>query len=108
MDCTRCYTRIFHLDVSGRLLASLILRVVPCLGAIEGPMTCDPLHRGMSLMRSVKQEAAARIEMARAVRPFLDVSDLARHAQLDRRNLEMLAAANTVHSLAGGRRSAGS
>ncbi len=44
--------------------------------------------------------------MARAVRPFRDVSDLARRARLDRRDLEMLAAANALQSLAGERRAA--
>jgi error-prone DNA polymerase len=60
----------------------------------------------MSLVRGLKAESAARIEMARAVRPFRDVSDLARRARLDRRDLEMLAAANALQSLAGERRAA--
>ncbi len=74
--------------------------------AIEGTTTHDPLRLGMSLVRGMKEEAAARIEMARAVRPFRDVSDLARRAQLDRRDLEVLAAANALRSLAGERRAA--
>jgi len=74
--------------------------------AIEGPTTHDPLRLGMSLVCGMKEEAAARIEMARAVRPFRDVSDLARRAQLDRRDLEVLAAANALRSLAGERRAA--
>jgi error-prone DNA polymerase len=73
---------------------------------IEGPTTHDPLRLGMSLVRGLKEEAAARIEMARAVRAFRDVSDLARRAQLDRRDLEVLAAANALRSLAGDRRAA--
>ncbi|MEI7297037.1 error-prone DNA polymerase [Paraburkholderia tropica] len=74
--------------------------------SIEGPTTHDPLRLGMSLVRGLKAESAGRIEMARAVRPFRDVSDLARRARLDRRDLEMLAAANALHSLAGERRAA--
>ncbi|CAB3807847.1 Error-prone DNA polymerase [Paraburkholderia caffeinitolerans] len=74
--------------------------------AIEGPGTCEPLRLGMSLVRGMKADAAARIEMARAVRPFGDVSDLARRAQLDRRDLEVLATANALRSLAGERRAA--
>ncbi|MCG5077221.1 error-prone DNA polymerase [Paraburkholderia tagetis] len=74
--------------------------------AIEGPTTRDPLRLGMSLVRGMKADAAARIEMARAVRPFRDVSDLARRAQLDRRDLEVLATANALLSLAGERRAA--
>jgi error-prone DNA polymerase len=73
---------------------------------IEGPNTRDPLRLGMSLVRGMKEKAAARIEMARAVRPFRDVSDLARRAHLDQRDLEMLAAANALRSLAGERRAA--
>ncbi|PVX83636.1 error-prone DNA polymerase [Paraburkholderia unamae] len=73
---------------------------------IEGASTDGPLRLGMSLVRGMKEEAAARIEMARAVRPFLDVSDLARRAQLDRRDLEILASANALRSLAGDRRAA--
>ncbi len=74
--------------------------------SIEGATTHDPLRLGMSLVRGLKAESAARIEMARAVRPFRDVSDLARRARLDRRDLEMLAAANALQSLAGERRAA--
>ncbi|WP_028232725.1 error-prone DNA polymerase [Paraburkholderia mimosarum] len=73
---------------------------------IERATTRDPLRLGLSQVRGMKEEAAARIEMARAVRPFRDVSDLARRAQLDRRDLEVLAAANALHSLAGERRAA--
>ena len=43
---------------------------------------------------------------ARAVRPFLNVSDLARRAQLDRHDLQVLAGANALASLAGNRREA--
>ncbi|WP_321818396.1 MULTISPECIES: error-prone DNA polymerase [unclassified Paraburkholderia] len=74
--------------------------------SIEGLTTQDPLRLGMSLVRGLKEESAARIEMARAVRPFRDVSDLARRARLDRRDLEVLAAANALCSLAGERRAA--
>ncbi|WP_042271251.1 error-prone DNA polymerase [Paraburkholderia heleia] len=74
--------------------------------AIEGPTTRDPLRLGMSLVRGMKAEAATRIEMARAVRPFRDVSDLARRAQLDRRDLEVLASANALRALGGERREA--
>ena len=73
---------------------------------IEGTSTHDPLRLGMSLIRGMKEESAARIELARAVRPFRDVSDLARRAQLDRRDLEVLAAANALRTLAGDRRAA--
>jgi error-prone DNA polymerase len=61
---------------------------------------------GMSLLRGMKQETAARIEDARAIRPFESVADLARRAQLDRSDLQVLAGANALRSLAGNRREA--
>jgi error-prone DNA polymerase len=54
----------------------------------------------------MKDGAAERIENARAVRPFDTVSDLARRAQLDRKDLHVLADANALASLAGNRREA--
>ncbi|SOF01736.1 Helix-hairpin-helix motif-containing protein, partial [Burkholderia sp. OK233] len=61
---------------------------------------------GMSLLRGMKDGAAERIENARAVRPFESVNDLARRAQLDRKDLYVLADANALASLAGNRREA--
>jgi error-prone DNA polymerase len=54
----------------------------------------------------MKDGAAERIENARAVRPFESVNDLARRAQLDRKDLYVLADANALASLAGNRREA--
>jgi error-prone DNA polymerase len=61
---------------------------------------------GMSLLRGMKDGAAERIENARAVRPFVSVKDMARRAQLDRKDLHVLADANALASLAGNRRAA--
>ncbi|WP_062644052.1 error-prone DNA polymerase, partial [Caballeronia arationis] len=61
---------------------------------------------GLSLLRGMRDGAAERIEAARAVRPFLNVGDLARRAQLDRHDLQVLASANALASLAGNRREA--
>jgi error-prone DNA polymerase len=61
---------------------------------------------GMSLLRGMKDGAAERIENARAVRAFTSVSDLARRAQLNRKDLHVLADANALASLAGNRREA--
>ncbi|MFL9957748.1 MULTISPECIES: error-prone DNA polymerase [Paraburkholderia] len=68
----------------------------------------DPpaVRLGMSLLRGMKDGAAERIENARAVRPFETVADLARRAQLDRKDLHALADANALESLAGNRREA--
>ncbi|MGF6303382.1 DNA polymerase III alpha subunit [Paraburkholderia sp. WC7.3d] len=56
---------------------------------------------GLSLLRSMRDGAAERIENSRAVRQFKTVSDLARRAELDRHDLQVLAAANALTSLAG-------
>jgi error-prone DNA polymerase len=61
---------------------------------------------GLSLLRGMRDGAAERIENSRAVRQFTTVSDLARRAQLDRHDLQVLAAANALSSLAGNRREA--
>jgi error-prone DNA polymerase len=58
------------------------------------------------LLKGMRDGAAERIENARAVKPFASVSDLARRAQLDRHDLQVLAAANALQSLAGNRREA--
>jgi error-prone DNA polymerase len=61
---------------------------------------------GLHMLRGMGQDAADRIEMARAIRPFADVADLARRAQLDRGDLQVLAAGNALGPLAGHRRQA--
>jgi len=61
---------------------------------------------GLSLVRGLGEAAARRIEAARAAGPFENVDTLARRAQLERRDLEALAAANALATLAGHRRDA--
>ena len=61
---------------------------------------------GLHMLRGMAQEAAERIELARALRPFTNVADLARRAGLDRGDLQVLAAGNALGPLAGHRRQA--
>src|SRR5471030_2377037 len=61
---------------------------------------------GLSLLKGMRQPAAARIEAARVVRPFDSVADLARRAELERHDLHVLAGANALRHLAGNRRQA--
>lgn len=61
---------------------------------------------GLNLVRSLSREAAWRIEEARAIRPYTDVQDLALRAQLERTELQALAAANALSALSGNRRQA--
>ncbi|WP_186151988.1 error-prone DNA polymerase [Burkholderia gladioli] len=71
---------------------------------LEGDTTAAPVRVGMSLISGMRVEAAERIYLARAVRPFVDVADLARRAALDRHDLTVLAHAGALRSLAKGHR----
>lgn len=59
---------------------------------------------GLRLVSSLPEAAAQRIAQARAQDPFADVDDLARRARLDARELQALARADALRSLAGHRR----
>lgn len=72
----------------------------------HGSASRPAVRLGLSLLKGMKDGAAERIEAARAVRQFGTVSDLAKRAQLDRKDLQVLAAANSLSSLAGNRREA--
>lgn len=61
---------------------------------------------GFNTVSGLPQEAGFRIEEARAIRPFADMNDLALRAQLNRLELEKLAAANALAFLTGHRRQA--
>jgi len=70
------------------------------------PRPQPAVRLGMSLLRGMRAEAAQRIEDARSQRQFSSVNDLARRASLNRHDLQVLAGANALHSLAGNRRQA--
>ncbi|WP_343583425.1 error-prone DNA polymerase [Herbaspirillum sp.] len=61
---------------------------------------------GLSLLGSMKQEPALRLEHARREGIFTDMQDLARRADLDKRDLQALAAGNALRALSGHRREA--
>jgi error-prone DNA polymerase len=61
---------------------------------------------GMNLVKGMAREVALRIEDARAIRPFAELHDLSLRAQLNRHDLQTLAAANALAPLAGHRRQA--
>jgi len=75
-------------------------------GRSGDPAPQPAVRLGLSLQRGMSKEAVARIEDARAIRPFDSVADLARRAHLDRADLQVLAGANALVSLAGNRRAA--
>jgi error-prone DNA polymerase len=61
---------------------------------------------GLREIKGFPRAAAERIAAARPQAPFRDMADLTRRAGLDRRALDLLAAANALASLAGHRRQA--
>jgi error-prone DNA polymerase len=64
------------------------------------------LRLGLRMVRGLTQEGGERIAAARAGRAFEDVEDLARRAKLNRHDLQCLAGAGALASLAGHRRQA--
>jgi error-prone DNA polymerase len=63
-----------------------------------------PVRLGLRMVSGLSEAGAQRIVAARAERPFADVEDLALRAQLDVKDLNALAAADALRSLAGHRR----
>jgi error-prone DNA polymerase len=75
--------------------------------ALEPSACKQPAVRlGLNIVSGLSQEVARRIEEARAIRPFSDLRDMAMRAELARSDLQALAAANALESLAGHRRQA--
>ncbi|WP_028104857.1 error-prone DNA polymerase [Pseudoduganella violaceinigra] len=72
----------------------------------QGQRRQAAVRLGMSRLYGMRGDAAARIMAARAVRPFASVADLARRADLNRHDLQVLAGGNALHALAGNRRQA--
>ncbi|MGE0858616.1 MAG: error-prone DNA polymerase [Gammaproteobacteria bacterium] len=58
---------------------------------------------GLDRVKGLNAEAGARVATARAARPFVDVTDLARRAELDRGAVRALSRAGALASLAGHR-----
>lgn len=58
---------------------------------------------GMRLIKGMGQAAAERVMAARTVKPFDDVLNMVRRAQLDRRDREALAASGALKGIAGHR-----
>jgi error-prone DNA polymerase len=61
---------------------------------------------GLTMVKGLSETGARRIESARAQQPFESVADLARRADLGRRDLNRLAAAGALASLSGHRHNA--
>ncbi|MCA8479005.1 error-prone DNA polymerase [Burkholderia sp. CCA53] len=101
-DARRHGVTVFPVDVT-KSNWETSLEALPGAAPPEG----DPAVRlGLSLVRGFGEAAVRRIEAARAAGPFESVDALARRARLERRDLEALAAANALATLAGHRRDA--
>jgi error-prone DNA polymerase len=72
----------------------------------SSPIPQPAVRLGLLMVKGLSETGAARIAAARATARFADVEDLARRAELDRRDLRNLAAAGALAALAGHRRSA--
>lgn len=73
----------------------------------DGKLESDPnlaVRLGLRMVSSLSEAGGKRIMEARRERAFADVEDLALRAQLDPRDLDALAAADALRSLAGHRR----
>jgi len=75
-------------------------------GDDAGDAPQSPVRLGLSRVKGMREDAAKRIEAARAQRPFGSVEDLAMRAGLDRHDIDVLAAADALAALAGNRRQA--
>lgn len=64
------------------------------------------IRLGLHIVHGLSKEAAFRISTTRASAAFLNVDDLAKRAQLQRHDIQALATANALASLAGHRRQA--
>jgi error-prone DNA polymerase len=74
---------------------------------LELSQAAQPAVRlGLNLVRGLSQEAGWRIEEARAIKQFHDLPDLALRANLSSSDMQALAAANALRSLAGHRHEA--
>ena len=77
------------------------------VGLEHGDAGFPPAVRlGFNIVKGLSADTAWRIEEARAIRPFVDMADLALRAQLTRKDLEALAHANALEALTGNRRQA--
>ncbi|MGZ0080790.1 error-prone DNA polymerase [Methylomonas sp. YC3] len=72
--------------------------------SLEFPANAAPaLRLGFNQVKGLSALAAAKIVQARRAKPFTSVTDLAERAGLDRQDLEHLAAADALKTLAGNR-----
>jgi len=100
-DARRHGVRVLPADVMHSNWESTLEDFDPARPAIR-----PAVRLGLSLLGSMKEAPALRIEQARREHVFTDLQDLARRAQLDKHDLQALAAGNALIALSGHRREA--
>jgi error-prone DNA polymerase len=80
---------------------------IESLERARNPTSSSPaLRLGLCMVKGLPEASAKRIVAARSTRAFTDVDDLARRAELNRHDMEALAAASALEQLSGHRRNA--
>jgi error-prone DNA polymerase len=80
-----------------------VLPVDVCHSDWESKLEKHALRLGLHQIKRLSHQGCERLLNARIQRPFRNIADLARRTQLDRGDLEALAAADALRSLAGHR-----
>ncbi|WP_370261692.1 error-prone DNA polymerase [Limnobacter sp.] len=65
-----------------------------------------PVRLGLQMVHGLSQQGAIRVVAARRAKPYDSIEDLAKRAELNRKDLQALADANALQSIAGHRRQA--
>jgi error-prone DNA polymerase len=104
-EARRSHVRVLPADVTASVWDSTLHPRADGETGEDGLVQPD-IRLGLNRIRGMRKPAAERIEAARAQAPFTSVEDLAHRAALDRHDLNVLAAANALKSLAGHRRQA--
>jgi error-prone DNA polymerase len=102
-DARRHQVQVRPVDVT---LSRWDCTLEPLASELAGPFGLEQpaVRLGLRLVAQLSEAAAQRIEQARRLAPFESVEDLARRAELGRRDLDALAAADALAPLAGHRR----
>jgi error-prone DNA polymerase len=98
-DAMRHGVRVLPADVSHSDWEARVMQLYP-----EG--SGFGVRLGLNQIRGLSHDTGRRIEAARTQRPFASLADLAQRARPDRSEIEALAAADALRSLAGDRRQA--
>lgn len=78
----------------------------PASGGPPDPSARPAVRLGLNLVKSLARGTGLRIQAERLARPYADLHDLAARADLERRDIDALAAAGALRFLSGHRRQA--